>query len=151
MVAKRPYHTLIFGRSFGLTTSFGRSRRSPENYENSLAYPLTELLIIAIIKGVKKFKNENKSMATTAITTQSVTVQAIAKILNKAGLAKAKFERVNFQDVAVGNYEARHLKIYGLNTITVTPKNGTTCQEIEAVLNLQGIKTQSVRGIVTIL
>ena len=90
-------------------------------------------------------------MTTTAITTQSVTVQAIAKILNKAGLAKAKFERVNFQDVAVGNYEARHLKIYVLNTITVRPKNGTTCQEIEAVLNLQGIKTQSVRGIVTIL
>ena len=90
-------------------------------------------------------------MATTAITTQSVTVQAIAKILNKAGLTKAKFERVNFQDVAVGNYEARHLKIYGMNTIIVTPKNGTTCQEIEAILNLQGVKTQSVRGIVTIL
>lgn len=46
------------------------------------------------------------------------TVQEIAKQLNKAGLKKAGFSRVNFQNIPTGNYEAKHLKIYGLNCIT---------------------------------
>lgn len=62
------------------------------------------------------------------------TVQTIAKILNKAGLEKAGYKRVNFQDVPVGNHEIRHLKVYGLNCITVLPKNGTTCEHIQEVL-----------------
>ena len=62
------------------------------------------------------------------------TVQEIAKQLNKAGLKKAGFSRVNFQNVPTGNYEARHLKIYGLNCITILPKNGTTCEEIQLIL-----------------
>ncbi len=63
------------------------------------------------------------------------TVQEIAKQLNKAGLKKAGFTRVNFQNIPTGNYEARHLKIYGLNCITILPKNGTTCEEICNILS----------------
>ena len=84
-------------------------------------------------------------------TTQAVTVQQVAKTLNKSGLKKAKTERINFQDVQTGHFEARHLKCYGLNTINVCPQNGTTCEQIESVLNSQGIKTQIVKGYVVIL
>ena len=52
------------------------------------------------------------------------TVQNIAKKLVAAGLKKATTKRVNFQTIFVGDYEARHLKVFGLNCITVTPKNG---------------------------
>ena len=63
------------------------------------------------------------------------TVQSIAKKLVAAGLKKATTKRVNFQTIFVGDYEARHLKIYGLNTITVQPKNGMTCEKIQAILS----------------
>lgn len=84
-------------------------------------------------------------------TTQVITVQQVAKVLNKSGLKKAKTERINFQDVQTGHFEARHLKSYGLNTINVLPKNGTTCNQVESILNNQGIKTQVVKGYVVIL
>ena len=58
------------------------------------------------------------------------TVQNIAKKLVAAGLKKATAKRVNFQTIFIGDYEARHLKVFGLNCITVTPKNGMTCERI---------------------
>jgi hypothetical protein len=62
------------------------------------------------------------------------TVQNIGKKLVAAGLKKATTQRVNFQTIFVGDYEARHLKVFGLNCITVTPKNGMTCEKIQQIL-----------------
>jgi len=67
------------------------------------------------------------------------TVQEIAKKLNKAGLKKASFTRVDFQDIPTGHYEARHLKIYKLDCITILPKNGTTCEEIQEILKDENV------------
>lgn len=76
------------------------------------------------------------------------TVQRIAKKLVAAGLKKATRQRVNFQTISVGDYEARHLKLYGLNCITVSPKNGMTCEKIQQILSDE--KTEVKNGIVVI-
>lgn len=62
-------------------------------------------------------------------------VQNIAKKLVKAGLKKATTQRVNFQTIFVGDYEAMHLKRFGLNCIIVEPRNGMTCERIQQILS----------------
>jgi len=83
--------------------------------------------------------------------TQFVTPQQIGKLLKKGGLKKATTERVNFQTYFVGHYEVRHLKRYGLNNIVVSPKNGTTAEQIISVLKKQGIEADQIRGLVYIV
>jgi len=61
-------------------------------------------------------------------------VQDIAKKLVRAGLKKATTQRVNFQNIFIGDYGANHLKIYGMNTIVITPKNGMTCEKLQSIL-----------------
>jgi len=63
-----------------------------------------------------------------------MTVQLIAKVLVKAGLKKAGTRRENFTTIQTGHYTARNLKIFGLDAIVVQPKNGTTCETIQAIL-----------------
>ena len=53
---------------------------------------------------------------------------------NKAGLTKYKTDRINFKTIFIGNYEAKHLKSFGLNNIIITPKNGMTCERIKEIL-----------------
>ena len=81
-------------------------------------------------------------------TNTMTTVQNIAKKLVAAGLKKATTKRVNFQTIFVGDYEARHLKVFGLNCITVTPKNGMTCERIQQILI--GENTEIKNGLVII-
>lgn len=78
------------------------------------------------------------------------TVQNIAKKLVAAGLKKATTERVNFQTIPVGDYTAKHLKIHGLNVVFVQPKNGMTCEKIQAILSESGEKTEIKNGYVVI-
>lgn len=77
------------------------------------------------------------------------TVQNIAKKLVAAGLKKATTQRVNFQTIFVGDYEARHLKIYGMNTIMIAPKNGMTAEKIQAILSDE--KTEIRNGYVVLV
>ena len=81
-------------------------------------------------------------------TKKMTTVQNIAKKLVAAGLKKATTKRVNFQTIFVGDYEARHLKVFGLNCITVTPKNGMTCERIQQILS--GENTEIKNGLIII-
>lgn len=83
--------------------------------------------------------------------TQFVTPQQIGKLLKKGGLKKATTERVNFRTYFVGHYEVRHLKRHGLNNIVVSPKNGTTAEQIISVLKKQGIEADQIRGLVYIV
>jgi hypothetical protein len=78
----------------------------------------------------------------------SMTVQKIAKELVKAGLEKAATKRENFKTVAVGNYEARHLKFKGFSCIIVEPRNGMTCEKIQSIL--AGYETEVKNGIVIV-
>ena len=77
------------------------------------------------------------------------TVQNIAKKLVAAGLKKATTKRENFQTINVGDYEAKNVKIYGLNKIVVTPKNGTTAERIQSILSDE--RTEIRNGYVVIL
>lgn len=62
------------------------------------------------------------------------TVQEIAKKLVAAGLKKATTKRVNFENINIGDYTARHLTAFGLNTIMILPANGMTCEKIQSIL-----------------
>lgn len=85
---------------------------------------------------------------TAPTTTQSVSAQQIGKLLKKAGFTKATTKRIDFETINVGHYEIRHLKSYGLDVITILPKNGTTCFDIQKALEEQGIKTGEKQGYV---
>lgn len=63
------------------------------------------------------------------------TVQQIGKTLNKAGFKKASTKRENFETIYIGHYEATHLKCYGLDVITILPKNGTSYELLQNALS----------------
>ena len=79
----------------------------------------------------------------------NITAQQIGKILSSAGLEKKGTKRKNFQTSATGDYEVRHLKIYGLDMITVTPSymSGTNSMgRIKSALSASGIEFEDKNG-----
>jgi hypothetical protein len=83
----------------------------------------------------------------------AITAQQIGKILSNAGLKKIGTRRENFQTSVVGDYEVRHLRLYGLDAITVNPSymSGTNAlPKIKAALQQQGIEFEEKNGTLVI-
>jgi hypothetical protein len=79
----------------------------------------------------------------------NITAQQIGRILSSAGLEKAGTKRENFKTSIIGDYEVRHLKIYGLDMITVTPSymSGTNSMgRIKSALAASGIDFEDKNG-----
>ena len=73
-------------------------------------------------------------------TTSQSTVQQISKLLIKAGLKKAGYERIDFKTVSVSDYDIKHIKNYGINKIVIQPMNGYDIHKIVKILKNENPK-----------
>jgi hypothetical protein len=80
-----------------------------------------------------KLKDIYKQTILKEVTSQ-LSVQQISKRLIKAGLKKSGYKRVDFKTIPVGDYDIRHIKMYGINKIVVQPVNGYDINKIMKIL-----------------